>query len=297
MLLDFAGSRETAPAGAGELARTMTDSNGKFAFDHLEQYGRNAGQELFAVSVHYEGYKDTFQVVDLTFTPHGYVNLELHRDTSRDIPNIPPGGPGATISGNQPATTEGRQALAKGEMLLFEKHDPNSSIEEFKKVVHREPGYGPAYMLLGTAYVQNQRWPEAQSTFEKATKLQPGNPEAYLGLGLALNAQQDFAGAQKMLLRSLQLKADSAPAQYEMAKSFWGLGKWQHAEPYARKALQIDKNFPMAHVIMGNIYLRHRDAHSALSEYQEYLRLDPSGQESGPVKDIIARIQKALGQR
>ncbi|HKW75367.1 MAG TPA: hypothetical protein VJN64_07575, partial [Terriglobales bacterium] len=58
VLLDFAGSRETAPAGAGELARTMTDSSGKFSFDHLEQFGRNAGQELFAVTVHFTGYKN-----------------------------------------------------------------------------------------------------------------------------------------------------------------------------------------------------------------------------------------------
>ncbi|HKW77145.1 MAG TPA: tetratricopeptide repeat protein, partial [Terriglobales bacterium] len=160
-----------------------------------------------------------------------------------------------------------------------------------------EPKYGPLYPLLGTAYIQTQQWPEARSAFEKATKLEPSSAEAFLGLGVVLNTQQDFSGARKVLEHSLQLKPESAAAHFEMAKSFWGEGKWQDAEPHARKALEIDKNFPMAHVIMGNIYLRRRDAHSALMEYQEYLRLAPEGQESGPVKEMITKIQNALAQR
>ena len=96
---------------------------------------------------------------------------------------------------------------------------------------------------------------------------------------------------------SLELKPDSAQAQYELGRSFWGLRQWQQAEPCARKALEIDKNFPPAHLLMGNVFLRHRDAPSALSEFQEYLRLDPQGQHAEEVKALIARIQKALGQR
>jgi tetratricopeptide (TPR) repeat protein len=77
----------------------------------------------------------------------------------------------------------------------------------------------------------------------------------------------------------------------------WALGKWQEAEPHAHKAITINKDFAPSHVLMGNIYLRHRDARSALSEFQEYLRLDPQGEHAEPVKQMVDRIQKALGQR
>lgn len=295
VLLDIAPDRETAPAGAGEVARTMTDSSGRFVFEHLELVGNGGGRELFAVTARYAGFQDAVQVVDLSFTPRGFAQITLQRKTSPASTASAP--PGSFLSARQPASAQAQEALAKGQALLIEKHDPQSSIESLKKLVKLDPKYGPGYLLLGTAYMQTQSWLEAQSAFEKAAKVEPGNAEAYLGVGAALNAQQDFAGAQRVLQQSLELNPGSAQAQFELSKSLWAMGRWQEAEPHARRAIEIDKNFPMSHIIMGNIYLRHRDARSALAEFQEYLRLDPEGQQSGAVKEMATKIQKALGQR
>jgi tetratricopeptide (TPR) repeat protein len=142
--------------------------------------------------------------------------------------------------------------------------------------------------------MQLQEWGDAKSAFEKAVKLEPNNAAALLGIGAASNQQQDFSGAQKPLLRSLELNKDSAEAHYELGRSLWALGKWQDAEPHARKAIAIKKDFAPAHVLMGNIYLRHRDANAALTEFQDYLRLDPEGQHAEAVKEMVSKIQKAL---
>ncbi len=296
VLLDVAPTRDQAVAGAGELDRTVTDSSGRFLFSNLSGIGTGS-TKLFSVTVRFPGYQEAFQVVDLTFSNHGYVNLDLKRDTSRDPINVPPEGAGATISAHQPATDEARDALARGEKLLLEKRDPGASVEDFKKVVKSDPKFAPGFLFLGTAYIQIQSWQEAQSAFEKAAKLEPSNAEAYLGVGTAMNGRQDFSGAQTALLRSVELNPASAEAQYELSKSLWALGKWQEAEPHVRKALEINKTFPLPHILMGNIYLRHRDANSALSEFQEYLRLDPQGAQAPAVREMVAKIQKALGQR
>jgi tetratricopeptide (TPR) repeat protein len=132
--------------------------------------------------------------------------------------------------------------------------------------------------------------------FEKATKLEPGNASAFLGIGAAMNQQQDFSAAIKPLARSLEINANSAEAHYEIGRSLWGLQKWQDAEPHARQSPKLNKEFAPAHVLMGNIYLRHRDANSALQEFQEYLRLDPQGEHAAAVQELIDKIQKALRQ-
>lgn len=296
VLLDFA-SNDTSVPGNGELARTMTDSSGRFVFEHLEQTGRRAGRVVFSVTAHFPGYKDSVGVVDLTFSPRGFVALQLVRDRSRDPVNVAPEGASATISAHQPATPEAQQALARGVSLLFEKHDPKASIEEFRRVIKLDEKYEPAYDFLGTAYLQSQQWRDAQSAFEKAAKLEPGDADAYLGLGVALNTQLDFSAARKALLRSLELKPNSAATEYEIAKGYWGQGNWQEAEPHAKKAIEIDKNFAMSHIVMGNIYLRRRDATSALKEFEEYLRVEPQGAESAAVREMVARIQNAMAQR
>jgi len=293
VFLDYASSQDSGPLGAGELGRTVTDSGGRFKFAPTSTGPAGTRRQIFSVTAHFAGYKDAAEIIDLTSMPRGYVRLDMHRDTSKAPPSVPPGGPAATVSARQPASSEAKDALVKGRELLVEKHDPKGSIESFKKALKHDPNFAPAYVMLGTAYVQTQNWTDAQAAFEKASKLDPGNAEAFLGIGFALNQQKDFGGAQKPLQHSLELNPNSAEAQYELGRSLWGLGKWEEAEPHARQAIALNKDFAPCHVLMGNIYLRRRDAQSALSEFQTYLRLDPQGPYSQAVGEMISKIQRA----
>jgi len=48
--------------------------------------------------------------------------------------------------------------------------------------------------------------------------------------------------------------------------------------------------------LLANIRLKQRNAPGALQEYQEYLRLEPEGSMAPQVRDMVAKLQKALGQ-
>src|SRR5262249_17158473 len=233
-------------------------------------------------------------VVDLTFLPRAFVSIEMHPEPGHDPPNVPPGGPGEAVSANQPSVPAARKALARGQQELLQDRDPKASIDEFRKVAQLDPQYEPAYVLLGTAYMQTQEYGKAESAFREATKLDSNDAVAFLGIGVSLNQRGDFTGAQKPILHSLELNPNYVEAHYELGRSLWALGKWQEAEPHARKAMELNKDFPLAHVLMGDIYLRKRDAKSALSEFQEYLRLDPQGQYAASTKQMVFKIQKAL---
>jgi Tfp pilus assembly protein PilF len=293
VLLDAAPGMQNDLVGSGQMSRTMTDSAGRFVFDHVVVV--QGQQEKFLVTIRTPGYRTATYVVDFGSSPRAFVNIDLQREIRSDALNIPPGGPADSISAKQPASGRAQEELARGQELLIEKHDPKSSIKNFKKVIEIEPQYSPVYVLLGAAYMQVREWGDAKLAFEKGTKLEPGNASAFLGIGAALNQQQDFSGAIKPLSRSLELNANSAEAHYELGRSFWGLQKWQDAEPHARKSLEINKEFAPAHVLMGNIYLRRRDANSALKEFQEYIRLDAQGEYAAAVHEMIDKIQKALG--
>ncbi len=186
--------------------------------------------------------------------------------------------------------------MAKGEELLFKKHDPRASLDEFRRAAKLDPWYGQAYMLLGLAQMQLQQWSDAQWAFEEATKVEPGNAKAYLGAGSALNEEKNYVEAQKALQHSLEIRPDSAEAHYELARSLWGLGKWQLAEPHVHQAIELNKDYAGPHALMGNIYLQREDAEAALAEFQECLHLDPEGSLAPSVKEIIAQLKKALGK-
>ena len=192
---------------------------------------------------------------------------------------------------------EVEDAMAKGEDLLFKKHDPRASLDEFRRAAKLDPWFGDAYMLLGLAQMQLQQWSDAQWAFEEAAKVEPGNAKAYLGAGSALNEEKNYPEAQKALQHSLEIRPDSPEAHYELARSLWGMGKWQLAEPHVRQAIELNKDYAGPHALMGNIYLQQEDAEAALAEFQECLRLDPEGSLAPSVKEMIAQLKNALGKK
>jgi len=301
VLLDRSRGRDTSFAGgAGEFGNIMTDAQGKFVFEHFDDDSRFGDGKIYVVSVRFPGYLSAHQIVDLTANPRGYVNFDLRRDTVKDapnvpnVPNVPDEGPGGAISARQPSSPEAQAALGKGEELLLQKGDARGSVEYFKKAVTLDPQFVPGYLLLATAYLQTGSYPEAQSVFEKASKVDPTNAIALIGIGAALNEQQKWEEAQGPLLRGLVLNPGSAEGHYEAGRGLYALGRWQEAQPHAIKAIELNKSYPGPHVLMGNIYLRNRNANSALDEYREYLKLDPQGDQAAEVKKMVTRIEKAL---
>ena len=192
---------------------------------------------------------------------------------------------------------EAQEALDRAQELLFRKHDPEASIVEFKKAVKLDPWHGPSYFLMGLAYMQLQRWGDAQLAFEEATKVEPGNAQGFLGLGSALNEQHNYPEAQRALEHSLELNPDSAEAHYELARTLGASGRWKAAEPHARRAISLNPDYAGPHALMGNVYLDQQDPESALKEFRAYLRLDPEGSLAPSVKHIIAEIEKATGTK
>lgn len=227
--------------------------------------------------------------------PLGSSSQSPHSPQSTDAPQSTP-SPAPEVHKRR-SVPEVEDAMARGQELLFKKHDAGASIDEFKRAVKLDPWYGQAYLLLGLAQMQMQRWGDAQWAFEEAAKVEPGNAKAYLGAGSALNEQKNYVEAQKALQHSLEIRPDSAEAHYELARTLWGMGKWQASEPHVRQAIELNKEYAGPHALMGDIYLQREDAESALAEFEECLRLDPQGSLAPSTKEIIAQIKEAMGKK
>jgi tetratricopeptide (TPR) repeat protein len=291
--VQIVGGKYATPSSEPEVAHGVTDAKGRFTLDHLEKLGSSEGREFFAITAKAPGYSPAFQVVDLTLVAKGEITLELQKeglhktDSAADAPE-----PGPRRSTN----AEAQRHLDLAQELLFRKGVPEASIEELKQAIKADPWYAPAYILLGLANMQLQRWGDAQLAFSEAAKVEPGNAQAYLGQGSALNEEHDYAAAQKALKHSLELAPDSAEAHYELARTFSALGQWEAAAPHAQRALEINPDYSGPHALMANIYLEQQDLSSARREFQEYLRLDPGGSLAPAAKQTIAEIDRALAQ-
>jgi len=90
-----------------------------------------------------------------------------------------------------------------------------------------------------------------------------------LALGAVFNETKEYPQAETALLRGLALKPDAPAGHYELAKTYWFLGRWQEAAPHARKAVSAMPDVASPHALLGNILLREQDAQGALDEYHD----------------------------
>jgi Flp pilus assembly protein TadD len=270
-----------------EISRQMTDSRGKVDFPNLSP-------APYILAIHQTGYVDRPVQVDMTYSPSQTVYLELISTKPPAPENVPPGGPNDAISANLPASDEGKKALELGKASLFEKQDAAGSLEFFKKLNKSDPDYANGWVLTGTALMALKKDDEAEKAFRMAVKKAPESYSANFGLGVELNQLGRFEEAIQPLKKSLGAKPDSVEALYEISRSHLALNRWQDAEPNAAKAIALAPTFAPVHVSMGNIYLRKRDAVSALKEFETYLKLEPNGPFAPQTLEIANKIKAAL---
>jgi len=265
----------------------VTESGGKCHFQP-----KSAG--MYIVRLNQFGYKEVSVHVNLVDSLRGYVTLDLKPDHPEAPPDTLDGVSGDSISvADLNIPENARQEFEKGQSAMKE-NNLHAGISHLQKAIKLYEAFPQAYALLGTAYLEEKNWKDAEAALEKSIGFDSNSADAYLALGAVFNQTRNYPRAETALVRGLELKPDASTGHYELAKTYWALGRWRDAAPHARKAVSGMPDVASPHVLLGNILLRESNPQGALTEYQEYLRLDPDGVMAPGVRQMIERIQKAL---
>ena len=278
-------SRDSGYAGQAE-----TDSSGRFRLQ-----GIGAGQ--FQVRVRLPGYDEADQEVDLSTFPSAYLNFELRPKPSTAPPAVAPEGPEAYINARLASVPDkARKEFTKARELWQEGKDPQDCIDHLKKALKNYPQFSGAYVLMASVYMQQGDAPDAKTTLDHAIETDPKLPEAWFTLGILQNGQEDFVGAEKSLIEGLKLDDASPRGHYELGKTYLALNRPDDAEQQAKKAIALLPTMAPAHILLGNIAWKKREAATALQEYQEYLKLAPKGPMAPGAQAMVKRIQDWFSQ-
>jgi tetratricopeptide (TPR) repeat protein len=276
-------------AEGGAEADLDTVDGGKCQF-------RQSTSGVFIVRIAEGNYKEVSARVELIANPMAYVTLNLIplKNESKPELSVSPADAADSVSAKDLAIPEpARLEFSKGEEALRAKN-VDESVKHFQKAIKLFDAYPQAYRMLGDALVEKQQWPEAETALKKSIDLQPGLAPAYFDLGALRNQTKNYAGAEEALKKGLELAPDATVGKYELAKTYWAMGRWQDAAPLAAETVKALPDLAAAHVLLANIRLKQRDAAGALHEYQEYLRIEPEGAMAPQVRDMVEKIQKAL---
>jgi tetratricopeptide (TPR) repeat protein len=275
---------ESAEGGAAGDCETV--ESGKCQF-------RPTSSGVYLVRMTERGYKEEIVRIELINTSQAYANLELKAipgEAPAQTQKEPEGDSVSVLDAVVPENA--RQEYEKGKTALAE-DKTEAAIGHLQKAVKLYKPFPSAYTLLGRAYLTEKNWTEAEAALHKAISFDASAAEAYLALGAVFNQTKNYTGAETALVQGLKLKPDAPGGEYELAKTYWSLGRWQESAPYARKAVADMPELAAPHVLMGNILLREGNALQARQEYETYVKLEPSGQMAAGARQMIEKIDKA----
>ncbi len=282
------GTLLTLSSDAGEVIQQITpEGSGRFQFSYLRR-------GVYYVTVRAPGYHDGTQRADIFSIRRMSLFFTMVPKREKGAPQ--PTGQDAVVDQRQLLIPEkARKEFEKGARdVIGERPNPESGLKHLRKAVELYPDYYEAYSLMGTAYMDQQKWPEAEEALKQSLKLNDRYAASYFALGAMYNRQGKPADAAPMLEKGLEIEAKGWSGHLELAQSCLSLNQVEKAEDHARRAHELAPKFPLVHVVLANTLLRRQDLKGARQEYQHYLDSAPQGPLAGQVRGVMEKIDLAL---
>lgn len=194
---------------------------------------------------------------------------------------------------------EQKQPAAKGLQhelgaAYYRQGDYGNAIAALQKALTENPRDNEAVQLLGLSYYLSQRPAEAIPELEKVqTWYASANVDAAYILGICYIQTKDYPKARVAFAKMFDVPADSASGYLFTARMLLRQDFGAVAEEYGRKAVTLDPKLPLAHQLLGELYLYESRIDEAIAEFKKELEINP-GYATAYYKlaDAYSRAQK-----
>jgi tetratricopeptide (TPR) repeat protein len=176
----------------------------------------------------------------------------------------------------------------------YKKSDFVKAIAYLKKAVSADPANNEAAQLLGLSYYLGGHPTDAIPLLEKVQGWYPrANVDAAYILGICYIQTKDYPQARKAFARMFDVPPDSAASYLFTAQMLLRQEYDPVAEEYAQKAVALDGKLPLAHFLLGELYVYKSRIPEAVAEFQKELAINPAHAATYyKLADAYSRIQK-----
>jgi tetratricopeptide (TPR) repeat protein len=176
----------------------------------------------------------------------------------------------------------------------YKKSDFPKAIENLKKATADDPSNEEATQLLGLSYYLGGHPADAIPLLEKVQGWFPrANVDAAYILGICYIQTKNYDQARKSFGKMFDVPADSAASYLFTARMLLRQEYDPVAEEYAQKAAALDPKLPLAHFLLGELYLFKSRMPEAITELQKELALNPAHAATYyKLADAYSRVQR-----
>jgi tetratricopeptide (TPR) repeat protein len=176
----------------------------------------------------------------------------------------------------------------------YKKSDFVKAVEYLKKASATDPSNGEATQLLGLSYYMGGHPGDAIPLLEKVQGWYPrANVDASYILGICYIQTKDYPQARKAFGKMFDVPPDSAASYLFTARMLLRQEYDPVAEEYAQKAAALDPKLPLAHYLLGELYIYKSKIPEAIAEFQQELTINPANASTYyKLADAYSRVQK-----
>jgi len=161
-------------------------------------------------------------------------------------------------------------------VVYYKKGDYLKAVASFKKALEENSDDSEAIQLMGLSYYLSGRPADAIAPLEKVQTWYPSaNVDASYILGVCYMQTKDFPSSRKAFAKMFAVPPDSAASYLFTARMMLRFDFDMPAEEYAKKAVELDPRLPLAHSLLGEIYLYKSRIPEATEQFQKELELNP----------------------
>jgi len=270
--------------GGALITSTYTDERGKFDFPNLTR-------AVYIIKVELEGYQAVQERADLYRGSRGDAVLVLEeKPDTTEKPN------GAVRSVRELRIPDAAQKeFDRGMELLYEKDQPQRSLEYFQKAIQLYSDFDAAYMQAGIAHLRLGEVAAAGGVLEQGVDVNPEYAPARVLLGTVYNSLGRHQEAIEMLERAAALGNVSWQIEYEHAKALVKLGQLDPALAHARRAFEMKPDAAEPHLQLYNLQVQRRDYGAALGLLESFLQRYPQHSAAVPMRRVEPELRAAAG--
>ncbi len=195
------------------------------------------------------------------------------------------------ISKSNPATKNLSHEFG---VTYYRKGDYLNAITALQRAIAENPNDTEATQLTGLSLYLSQKPAEAIPYLEKVQSWYPSaNVDASYILGVAYIQTKNYAKARAAFAKMFQVSPDSAAAYLFTARLLLRLDFGPIAEEYGKKAIELDAKLPLAHQLLGELYLYQSKIPEASTQFQLELAVNPGNPVAYyKLADAYSRAQK-----
>jgi len=227
-------------------------------------------------------------------------DVRVRIGTSADA-NLVLGAPGAAASSKEAMAknAELKSTLEAG-IAASNAGNDDEAIAKFTHATEMKPDCADCFYNLGFLHTKKKEYDKAEAAFKKAIEVKPDYAEAYSGLANLYNAQRKFDEAATAQAKAAELSGSkagalqggNADALFNQGVILWNAGKIPEAKKQFEAVIAANPNHAEAHYQLGMALLNENNLKDAAAEFENYLKIAPTGPNAATAKAMVEQLKK-----